>query len=262
MDQQIIIFETNNLDGIMSRNKKFYPNNLTQEQINEIFLETRINIGLKYGFDGKKMFQATHKKKENKINYPDGKYIIINESHMTKEDYWYEELKADILMITSEYPDIVLGNQTGDCPILIAEDRRLGVMAVSHCGADEINREIPKRTILALRKEFKSDPENIYVYIGTCAKKENYIYETYPYWATNEELWNGSIEKREDGFHIDLINAITNQLSEMGITNIDISNKDTITTKNYASHYALVHGVEEKTGQNFVGAYYKKKNHR
>ena len=59
-----------------------------------------------------------------------------------------------------------------------------------------------------------------------------------------------------------MINAITNQLSEMGITNIDISDKDTITTKDYASHYAFIHGKKEKTGQNFVGAYYKRKNHR
>lgn len=262
MEQQIIIFETNKLDGIMSRNKKFYPDNMTQEEINEKFLETRMNIGHKYGFDGKKIFQATHKKKENNIDYPDGKYILINKSHLTKEDFWYEELPADILIITSEYPNIVVGNQTGDCPILIAEDRKLGVMSVSHCGAADINREIPKKTIIALIKEFESNPKNIYVYIGTCAKKEHYIYETYPTWATNKEVWSNSIEQKENKFQIDLINAITEQLLQIGIENIDISNKDTITSKNYASHYASIHGSKEKIGQNFVGAYYKKRNHR
>lgn len=259
MKQQIVIFESNKLDGIMSRNKKFYSKNLTQDDINNIFLKTRINLGKKYGFDGKKMFQAVHKTSTPNIDYPDGKYIVINETHMTKDDYWYEELAADILIISSDYPNIVIGNQTGDCPIVIAEDRKLGVMALSHCGAAQINIKIPQATILSLIKEYRSNPKNIYVYISTCAKKEKYIYETYPNWATNNHIWINNIEKRDHGYHIDLVNAIIEQLVELGIENIDVSKNDSITSPNYSSHYAYYHGTKEKSGQSFVGAYYKKR---
>ena len=44
---QIKIFETGIEDGIMSRNKKFYKENLSQEEINKIFLNTRISVAKK-----------------------------------------------------------------------------------------------------------------------------------------------------------------------------------------------------------------------
>ena len=74
-----------------------------------------------------------------------------------------------------------------DCPILIIEDRKLGVTAISHCGAVYINRYLPLQTVEALEKEYGSKPENLYAYIGSHIHKENYIYETYPKWATNKE---------------------------------------------------------------------------
>ena len=55
LDSQIKIFEANKKDGIMSRNKIFYDENLTQDEINEIFKETRIKLGEKHGFNGLKM---------------------------------------------------------------------------------------------------------------------------------------------------------------------------------------------------------------
>ena len=44
MQSKIKIFETGIRHGIMSRNKKFYPENKTEEEIKKIFLETRILI--------------------------------------------------------------------------------------------------------------------------------------------------------------------------------------------------------------------------
>ena len=135
MKSQIEIFETGIKDGIMSKNKKFYKENLTQEEINKIFLETRLKFAKKYNLNGLHIFQALQKTQLNKLNYPDGKYIVISEENMTKEDYWSEELPADILIISNKYKNIIVGNQMSDCPILIAEDRRLGVTALAHCGA-------------------------------------------------------------------------------------------------------------------------------
>lgn len=59
MKQQIIIFEINPLDGIMSRNRKFYPNNMTLEEINERFIETTTYIGNKYDFNSKNISSNT-----------------------------------------------------------------------------------------------------------------------------------------------------------------------------------------------------------
>ena len=76
---QIKIFEANKKDGIMSRNKIFYDENFTQDDINEIFKETRIKLGEKHGFNGLRMIQASQKTETNNVKYTDGKYINIKE---------------------------------------------------------------------------------------------------------------------------------------------------------------------------------------
>ena len=257
MKSQIEIFETGIKDGIMSKNKKFYKENLTQEEINKIFLETRLKFAKKYNLNGLHIFQALQKTQLNKLNYPDGKYIVISEENMTKEDYWSEELPADILIISNKYKNIIVGNQMSDCPILIAEDRRLGVTALALCGASYINRNLPIQTIMALENEYHSNLNDIYVYIGSCIKTESYVYDSYPSWATNKEVWKDCIKKEQSLYKIDLVKAIKKQLKSIGISHIKVSKIDTFKDKNYYSHLAEYNGIKEKSGQNFVGFYYK-----
>ena len=144
-----------------------------------------------------------------------------------------------------------------DCPILIVEDRAKEVTALSHCGASYINRKLPIDTVQALIKEFNSNIDDLHVYVGSCAKKENYIYDKYPFWATDEEVWKDFIIKKEDGFHIDMNGAIRKQLENIGINHIEESPVDTIIDSRYYSHRASSMGRKEKLGQNFVGFYYK-----
>lgn len=257
MRSQIEIFETGIKDGIMSKNKKFYKENLTQEEINKIFLETRLKFAKKYNLNGLHIFQALQKTPLNKLNYPDGKYIVISEENMTKDDYWSEELPADILIISNKYKNIIVGNQMSDCPILIAEDRKLGVTALAHCGASYINRNLPIQTIMALENEYHSNLNDIYVYIGSCIKTESYVYDSYPSWATNKEVWKDCIKKEQSIYKIDLVKAIKKQLKSIGISHTKVSKIDTFKDKNYYSHLAEYNGIKEKSGQNFVGFYYK-----
>ena len=69
MKSQIQIFETGIEEGIFSRNKKFYNNIENQEKINEIFFNTRQEIGQKFGFKGEKVFQSTQKTSQNNEKY-------------------------------------------------------------------------------------------------------------------------------------------------------------------------------------------------
>lgn len=257
MESKIIIFESGVSDGIMSNNKKFYKENLSQDTIDKVFLKNRINFGKKHQIDGKKIFRATQKNNINKLEYPDGQYLILDPNTIT-EDAWYEKLVADIIILPYNTKKIALAHQMADCPILIAEDRRLGVTALSHCGAAYINRYLPKQTIEALKKEYQSNLEDIYVYIGSCAHKENYVYKEYPYWATNNEVWEQSIVKESDNlYHIDMPRAIIKQLKAAGITNIRTSPNDTIVDKRYYSHAGYYQGKKKINGQNIVGFYYK-----
>ena len=257
METRIKIFETNKQDGILCRNKKFYDKDLCEDTIKQIFKETRRKLGLKNGFKGEKMFQANQKSPDKSDLYEDGKYVVLDDTFMQKEDYWYEDIKTDILVLEDKYKGIVVGHPMADCPIIIIEDRKKGVTALSHCGASYIDRYLPVDTIKALQNEYSSQLEDIYVYIGSCIKKDSYTYDCYPKWATNKDVWKEAITKKNDIYYIDLIKAITNQLNNIGIKNIEISPYDTATNTRFYSNAAASKGKKEKFGQNFVGFFYK-----
>lgn len=257
METKIKIFETGTSDGIMSKNPKFYPENYTEDQIKEEFLTTRLNIGKKFRFNGKKILQALQKTDTNKLDYPDGTYHLITDEDINNDDLWYVEIPADILIIEEKHKNIVVGNQMADCPILIVEDRKQGITALSHCGAPYINRELPFQTAEALIKDFNSEADNLYVYIGSNSKKESYIYDKYPAWATNNKVWDNNITNNNGKYTIDMESAIIRQLNELNINNITISPYDTVTSPLYYSHSAFVKGNIDKKGQNFVGFFYK-----
>ena len=241
----------------MSRNSKFYLSSQSQSEIDTEFLKVRNKVASKYNIDGKKIFMSKQKTNENGICYPDGKYIVINESHMNLEDYWYENLEADILLLSSKFKKIIVGHQMSDCPILIIEDRKKGITAISHCGATYIDRNLPEQTIYALQNEYNSEIKDLYAYIGSHIKKDSYIYETYPNWAKNKIVWKNNIIKTNNKYHIDLTSAIVEQLKKNKIEHIEISDNDTYLNPNYYSHYAEIRGNKRKKGQNFVGFFYK-----
>lgn len=256
MESKIVIFEGNQEQGIFSKARKFYSEKTTDEDIKKQIKEARIKLGQKYNFNGLKMFQVIQKMEDNE-DYPDNKYVLIDEKYLKKEDYFEEEIKADILIITSKYKNIALSHRMGDCPVLIAEDREKEVAAIVHCNLYHINRGLPKELINTLIKEFNCDPKNIYLYIGSHIHKENYIYDKYPPKATNKDIWKDAIEKIGNDYHIDVEKAILNQLEEFDLAEVKISPINTYTEKNYASHAAAFHGNKDKMGQNIVGFYYK-----
>lgn len=256
MKSKIQIFETGIKEGCFDINKKFFPGK-TEEEIKKIHLNNRINAMNKYGLDGRLVIKPRQKELNPGIDFEDGKYLILDINDIP-EDLWYKNYYCDILILEENNKGIAIGHPMADCPIIIVEDRNKGVTAVSHCGAAFINRYLPRETIKALVKEYNSNLEDLYVYIGSCIKKESYIYDKYPSWATNEDVWLKYIKKEDDGYHIDMEGAIINQLEEFGINNINVSPIDTFKDDNYYSHVAVWKGNQKKLGENFVGCFYKK----
>jgi len=257
---KLVIFETNKLDGCMSANKKFYPENTTESQRENLLQKVKEKIGNKYHFNGLHILQPYQKDVHLDVNYQDGTYIKITNKNLTKKDYKDEKLPCDILLIDTKYPNVVIGHIMADCPVIIAEDTKNQVVAISHCGSKQINREVPKYTIEALEKEAKSNPKDIRVYVSSHIKKESYIYDKYPTWATNKKVWNKCIVRKNKLYYINLAKAITNQLIKRNIArkNIKIINIDTYTNIYYYSHTEEVKDNSKDNGQNFVGCFYQK----
>ncbi len=256
MKSQIVIFEGNQEDGIFSKDRKFYKETATEKEIFNKIKESRIKLGNKHNFSGLKMIQAIQKMEDND-SYKDNKVVIIDDKYLQKDDYFKEKIYSDILIINNKYKGVALCHRMADCPVLILEDRKEGYTAIVHCGIYHINRGLPKEFIKSMINNCHSKPENLYLYIGSHIKKESYVYESYPSKATNKDIWKDAIIHKEDGYHIDLSKAILNQINEFNLKEINISNIDTASSNNYASHYKAFHGDKSKLGQNIVGFYYK-----
>ena len=256
MESKIIIFEANNEQGTFSKNEKFYSNK-SKKYIENAFLNTRKEMGKKFNFNYLKMIEVKQKMQDNG-DYPDNKYVLLDDSYMQKEDFFDEEIHGDILVLSSKYEGVVVGHRQADCPVLILEDRVQGITALCHTNTIHINRELPKHLIMTLIDNFDSKLKDLYLYIGSFVHKEHYIYDKYPIWATNEEVWHDAIIKEEDGYHIDMKQAIINQIKQFDIKEVKFSPIDTADDNSYASHTMFVKGNNNKKGQNLVGFYYKK----
>ena len=89
MNTKIKIIETGRADGIMSRTKRFYPEDYSQKQIDEEFKNTRTKIGKKYHFNGLHIIKPTQIEltKDKNKNFKD--YIIVSKEMLNKKDSYY-----------------------------------------------------------------------------------------------------------------------------------------------------------------------------
>ena len=93
MKSKIVIFESNKLDGKMSKNPKFYPKNTTEKERYEIFHQDRINLGKKLGVDGNHILRSSQKGL-SKFDYKDGKYIARIKPNGKSEEEIKEAARA------------------------------------------------------------------------------------------------------------------------------------------------------------------------
>lgn len=252
------IFESNTKDGPMSTKKSFYPDSWDQEKIKEDLLKRRIKLGKRCGFDGKKMIIPSQKNHTCKYLYPDGLSTIITEELIKqKEDLWNLDILTDILLLSQNTKGIVMGFPAADCPVLIIEDTKNKVSALSHCGGEYINRELPVDTIKRLEEYTNGKRKDFLVYISSCASFDHYCYDRYPKWATNS-IWKDHIQKREQNYHIDLRSTLIDlfQKNNIALKQLLISQKDTITNPLLYSNSAAFHQVPGKNGRHLIGCFY------
>lgn len=261
--KKLTIFESSILNGPMSSNKRFYHENLSQDEINKDFAKRRLILGNQHGFNGKRIIVPMQKNTKCSSLYEDGKYVVIDD-RITKnyEDFWNLDIPADILVLPQTIEDTVIAYPVADCPVLIAEDTKNKVAALTHCGAEYINRELPIDLIKSLQQVASTKSEDIFLYMSACASSQNYVYDNFPKWATNKSVWDNHIIKDINGYHIDLRGSIIDLLSKYDIKlhQMMINQHDTITDQNLYSNSATHHGISNKNGRFLVGCFYQGEN--
>ena len=236
-------------DGNMNTAARFYPNYMTSMERAKDFLNRRIILGRKNGFDGRLMFMADQKNK-------DGSYKIVDQDLIDQNPNGWADIDEDILIVTPETPGVVIGHPVADCPVVILHDVVKNVIAISHCSAEMTNMKLPKYTVEALRSAFDSKAGDIFCYISACAGP-NWDYDCYPKWATDATVWDDYIVSVGNKYFINIKEAIDKQLRQEGVMDVMASPYDTITNPNFYSNCAASKGIQYKNGRHFAGAYFK-----
>ena len=248
--ENIGIVETGISYGNMNAAARFFPEGLSSEKRAKIFMERRIKAGEDFGFDGAKMFMADQKDKR-------GTWFEIDRDYVDANPNGWSDIKEDILVITDKVPRVVIGHPVADCPVVMAFDRKKKVAAIGHCSADLVDIKMPMLVVDALYNSYRSSDEDIAAYVSMCAGL-SWTYDKYPKWAKNEKMWEDAINLGEDWkYHIDLKQVVLKQLQERNISDIKMSDIDTITHPDYYSNSAAFNGNEEKSGRNFAGMFYR-----
>lgn len=248
------IFESTVQDGPMSIQKQFYSDDMSKQNRKENLLKRRLSLGEKKGFNGKRIIIPSQNCNQN------GTYTVINEKTTDGyDDLWDLDIPSDIFLLEEKTKSIALAYPVADCPVLIAEDTQNKVTALTHCGAEFINRELPIDLIKSLEQHTNAKKEDIILYMSSCADVEHYTYDNYPSWATNKAVWKHHIFKDNGYYHIDLRGSVLEQLENYRISKdqITVNPKDTITNPTLYSNSATYHNIPNKNGRFLVGCFYK-----
>ena len=240
------IIDSGNRFGNM--NGGCFLGNLTRDEKRKLFYEHRKLMGEAYGFDPHKMFMAEQKDRT-------GSYFEITRDYVNDNPNGWSDISQDILIITDKVPGVVIGHPIADCPVVMIEDVKNGVVAIAHCSADLIDKYMPYMTYQALKEVYNSNDDNIIAYVSSCAGPD-WKYDQYPKFATDSRIWNGAIIEENGMFKIDVRKALKRQLRGLDLRfNYD----DTITNPNYYSNSAASpYGGNDlaKYGRNFAGVFY------
>lgn len=261
---QLKYFYTTVKDGPMNTNRLYYNDKMTANEIKADFRSRRKMVGKKEGFDGTSILVASMKDRQSGDLYEDGKYKritneIVKEAYMkSKNNDIFSYVDTDILTMNHTVTNVALCHAVDDCPVVFVRDNYIDAVSMAHCSGEYIDRYLPSQMIDAMQKEYGSSVTDLSVYVGPFIHGENYKWDTYPTWATNNKLWENCIKEEKGNFFIYLDEAIKNQLVERGIDkdSICISTLDTYTNPLFYSNSAGRYN-QEKQGKFYEGCFYK-----
>mgnify|MGYP004528807481 FL=1 len=249
------IIETGKRFGNMNAEKDFFTKEyeLTKEECEHLFLENRKKAAAFYGFDENKFYMPTQQR--------NGSHQEVTKEMIAQEkDGWNLEIPADILIVTDKTPNVVVGYPVADCAVVIMSDLKNGVSATAHCSASFVDSKLPQMTLEALKEDYDSKEENIFVYVSACAS-DNWVYDSYPKFIQDHDFWErtSAIQQEGNKYRIDLRKAIQAQLKTHHFYQILYNPADTITNPSYYSNFAAYHGDTTKKGRHYAGVFYKKR---
>lgn len=244
-------FTSSKKEGQMNTNKKFYPKDLTRDEIINMMENNKKKLAERVGFDWHKLFIPSQKSNNNPKTYNDGHTLLLTNgivnSYSNLYDYNYE---CDIVKITRKTPYVAIAYPMADCAVITAVNLKTEEAVMAHCGGEHINRYLPMQLIDSLG----GNEEDIRVHISPFAHNLHYPHHK-PDWISNEIIWDNCLNYNLDGLFINQLQALKNMLMKrkIDLENLYIYPFDTTKDQNFYSNSNEYNGKTEDAGRQIAG---------
>ncbi|MEP7167680.1 MAG: polyphenol oxidase family protein [Candidatus Woesebacteria bacterium] len=172
--------------------------------------------------------------------------------YLTDENIETPPVAADIVVTNSRR--VVIAHQYADCVPFVCIDRKKKAFVSSHLGWKGLTMGGVQVSVMALQAFAKSDPTDLWVWIGPCIQKQSYLFEAIPI-QSMLSTWTTSIEQIEENgtirWAIDLPGFIQSECSRIGIDPAQTisDGRDTYTEPEvFFSHRRFVEKADQEKG--------------
>lgn len=163
--------------------------------------------------------------------------ITLNQKH-TNEVVYFEDkksIKNKIIAdgMISQVKNVGIGILSADCAPILFYDPHKKIIACAHSGWKGALRGIIKNTVKKF-VQLKSNNKDLIAVVGPCIGKENYEVKIDLFKKFIEQDSKNRIffkKKGDESFNFDLRGLINNELSKLGINNIENLHMDTFSNK-------------------------------
>ena len=230
------VFVSSQRDGIMSKDKKYFPNLSTEER--ELLYKTTLT----------KFFERRNIRYEDILILTEKNNVIKSRSVAT-----VSEKSKEAIFILKDNSNKCVAVETSDYPVIIATantDDGKSVSAIAQGTINNLNNDLLHEIIECLLKETNAAPFEMTFYIGACPSKEKLIVN--PNLLTNSYIWKDTITKKKKNHYLDIRYAIFNTLIKEIVdpNNIYFDSTDTTEDEKYFSD------LGNKPGKNLVCVVY------
>jgi copper oxidase (laccase) domain-containing protein len=219
------------------------------------------NMALKFAINKdslenkRKFFERNNIKCENTValNVESSDIIIelTEEDLKNNNEIFKISRKADCIIARQK--NILLYLAFGDCIPFVIYDSKQEILGFAHLGWQSIVLNLHTKIIDQFINKYNSNINDLEIILGPSAKKDMYILNN-PM-QLNMDDWKLYLNKVEDdNYQVDLNGYVVDGIKKYGITNISISDIDTITNGEYFSHHRSAYiNPNEKEGRFIFG---------
>ena len=187
-----------------------------------------------------------------KINCKKESLITLNQKHTNQVIHFKDEIsvknKLSADAIVSEVKNTGIGILTADCAPILFYDPKKKIIGCAHSGWKGALNGIVKNTIKKFN-ELNSKNENLIAVVGPCISKKNYevkkdFFNKFISQNIKNEIFFKEINK--ETFFFDLRGFINNEMTNLGIKNIENIKMDTFSEKEFFYSYRRACHYNEK----------------